>query len=484
MSKISNFIGRKHELNILNKFIKKKTASLIVIKGRRRIGKSRLIKEFALQNKVKLLRFEGLAPEEGITAQQQRNEFAKQMGFSSLVAHDWSDLFRTLAGETQKGRVVVLMDEISWMAHKDKTFLPKLKNAWDLSFKENDQLILILCGSASSWIEKNLLSSTGFVGRISFVLTLDELKLDEINCFFESKTKNISPYEILKVLSVTGGVPKYLEEIDPHLTAEDNIKDLCFIEGGLLFEEFDNIFGSSFIRKSSMYEELVRLLSGGAKEAVELAQMLNVKSMGRLSEYLDELELAGFVKRDYTWKLTSGQDAKLSKYRLSDNYLRFYLKYIDKYKTKIKRGSFIAKSLLSLPAWDTIMALQFENLVLNNRELILKNLGISPEDVVSENPYFQHGTTKQKGCQIDYMIQTKHRSLYICEIKFSKNIISHNIIAEVQQKIDALKGIKGFSYRPVLIYVGAVNKDVESSGYFVKIIDFCKLIEKGIQKLS
>lgn len=482
MTKVSTFIGRKRELNLLHKFIKKKTASLIVIKGRRRIGKSRLVKEFAIQNKIKLLSLEGLAPEDGITAQHQRNEFAKQMGFNSLMTNDWSDLFRTLAGETQKGKIMILMDEISWMAHKDKTFLPKLKNAWDLFFKDNDQLILILCGSASSWIEKNLLSSTGFVGRISFVLTLDELKLNEVSYFFENKTKNIAPYEILKVLSVTGGVPKYLEEINPHLTAEDNIKDLCFTQGGLLFEEFDNMFSSSFMRKSSMYEELVRLLSGGAREAAELTQMLNVKSVGRLSEYLDELELAGFIKRDYTWQLTSGQDAKLSKYRLSDNYLRFYLKYIDKYKTKIKRGSFITKSLLSLPAWDTIMALQFENLVLNNRDMILKTLGINPEDVLSENPYFQHGTTKQKGCQIDYMIQTKHRSLYVCEIKFSKNIINHNIITEVQQKIDALKGIKGFSYRPVLIYVGEIHKDIESSDYFVKTIDFCKLIENDMQK--
>lgn len=475
MSKTSNFIGREYELKILSKFLKKKTASLLAIKGRRRIGKSRLVAEFAARNKIKLLSFEGLAPEQGITAQDQRNEFAKQMGFNSLITNDWSDLFRTLAGEVRQGRVIVLLDEISWMAHEDTTFLPKLKNTWDLALKKNNQLILILCGSASSWIEQNLLSSTGFVGRISFTLTLEELKLDEINCFWGKKTKNISSYEILKILSITGGVPKYLEEIDLHLTAEDNIKDLCFTRGGLLFEEFDNIFGSSFMRKSDMYEKIVRLLAGGSAEAVGISKMLRVKSAGRLPEYLEELELAGFIKRDYTWKLTSGQDAKLSKYRLSDNYLRFYLKYIDKYKTQIKRDSFVVKSLASLPAWDAVMALQFENLILNNREHILKILGIRREDILSENPYFQRGNTKQKGCQIDYMIQTRHRSLYVCEIKFSKNVIGPNIIDEVQRKIYALKGLKGFSYRPVLIHAGEVHKDIEASGYFVKIIDFGKL---------
>ena len=470
---ISKFVGREQELNTLKRFTKKKTSSLLVIKGRRRIGKSRLVEEFALRNKIKLLSFEGLFPETGIGTQQQKNEFAKQMGFSGLVTNDWTDLFRALADRVQKGMVMVLFDEVSWMASGDHTFLPKLKNAWDLYFKKNNQLLLIVCGSASSWIEKNMLSSTGFVGRISFILTLEELHLNECSDFWG---RNISPTEILKILSVTGGVPKYLEEINPHLTAEENIKKLCFTKGGILFEEFENIFGSSFLRKSDMYEKAIRLLANGPKEIIEICRSLNTKHTGRLSEYLNELELSGFVKRDYTWKLETGLDTKMSKYRLSDNYLRFYLKYIDKYKTKIKRGSFNIKSLLSLPGWDTIIALQFENLVLNSRELVFKKLNIRPEDIISENPYFQHRTTRQEGCQIDYMIQTKHRSLYICEIKFSKNTIGRNVITETQKKIDALKKFKEFSFRPVLIHAGKVHKDVEESDYFVEIIDICSML--------
>lgn len=472
----SNFIGREYELEVLERFLKKKTASLLVIKGRRRIGKSRLISEFAKRNKINFLSFEGLAPDTGITAQHQKNEFAKQMGFSSLITNDWSDLFRTLGGEVATGRIIILFDEISWMAYDDATFLPKLKNAWDLLFSKNDQLLLILCGSASSWIEKNLLNSTGFVGRISHVLTVEELKLNEVKLFWGKYAKNIANNEILKILSVTGGVPKYLEEINPALTAEENIRNLCFTSGGFLFTEFNNMFASSFMRKSNMYEKIIRNLADGAKELGVLSKSLGVKSAGRLSEYLEELELAGFVKRDYTWKIVTGQDAKLSKYRLSDNYLRFYLKYIDKYRTKIIRNNFTIKSLSSLPGWDAIMALQFENLVLNNRELILKILNIRLEDLMSENPYFQRGTTKQKGCQIDYMIQVKHRSIYVCEIKCSKNIIGPKIIDEMQQKIDALKTTRDILYRPVLIHAGEVHQDVVASDYFVKIIDFMKLL--------
>lgn len=147
------------------------------------------------------------------------------------------------------------------------------------------------------------------------------------------------------------------------------------------------------------------------------------------TRYLKELELAGFIKRDYSWNITTGQDLDLSKYRLSDNYLRFYLKYIKKYKTKIERNNFDFKSLTALPEWSTILGLQFENLVLNNRQVIWQQLGIGSEDIVSENPFFQRTTKIITGCQIDYMIQTKYNCLYICEIKFSKNQISTNIIS-------------------------------------------------------
>ena len=115
------------------------------------------------------------------------------------------------------------------MGSKDPHFLGKIKDAWDLYFKKNDHLTFIICGSASAWIEKNILSSAGFVGRISLTLTLRELTLIECNQFWP---RGVSAYEKFKILSVTGGVPKYLEEINTKQSAEENIKRLCFTEGG------------------------------------------------------------------------------------------------------------------------------------------------------------------------------------------------------------------------------------------------------------
>ncbi len=122
------------------------------------------------------------------------------------------------------------------------------------------------------------------------------------------------------------------------------------------------------------------------------------------------------------------------------------------------------------------MALQFENLVLKNRGFIKEHLGINPDEVVSDNPFFQRTTARLPGCQIDYLIQTKFRTLYICEIKFKKNEIGTEIISERNKKIDNLRYPKGFSCRPILIHVNGVHEDVVTSAYFSDIIDFSLLL--------
>ncbi|WP_246226392.1 ATP-binding protein [Wolbachia endosymbiont of Madathamugadia hiepei] len=224
------------------------------------------------------------------------------------------------------------------------------------------------------------------------------------------------------------------------------------------------------MRKTAFYKQIVRALSTGAKEQEEICAALDIARHGRISEYLYELELAGFITKDHTWNIKTGIDSRLRRYRLQDNYLRFYLKYIEKNLGKINRDTYSMGLLASLPEWHTIIGLQFENLVLNNRKSIHNILGI--DGIVSENPFFQRKTSNSAGCQIDYMIQTKFNTLYICEIKFSKNKIGHSIIQEVQTKIDTLNRPKGFSCRPVLIHVNGVSDDVIDSDYFSNIIDF------------
>jgi len=470
------FIGREKELQRLKELKSKSIASFVVVRGRRRIGKTRLINEFG-KSFDKFYSFTGLAPDKKTTNQDQLDEFSRQMtrAFHTYVANftDWSDAFFALSNQVQSGSILLLFDEISWIGSEDHTFLPKIKNLWDLYLKKNDKLIFIICGSVSSWIEKNIMQSTGFVGRISFTITLNELPLHVCRKFWP---KNISAYEIFKVLAVTGGVPKYLEEIDPKKNAEDNIRRLCFTQGGLLVEEFEQIFSNTFLRNSEAYVEILNTLGNGAKTAQEIVASINALHKGRIYEYLEELSLAGFVTRDYTWDLKTGRDLKSSNFRLSDNYIRFYIKYIAKNLNKISRELYAHKSLTSLNEWDCIMGLQFENLVINNRQTLQKALDILPEEILNANPYFQNKTSKQNGCQIDYMLQTKHNCLYVCEIKYSKHPIGIEVIEEVQKKISALHLPKGMSCRAVLIHVNGVTKNLIEEDYFATIIDFSEML--------
>jgi AAA+ ATPase superfamily predicted ATPase len=472
----SPFIGREQEIARLKGLLEKRSSSLIVVRGRRRIGKSRLLAEFGKE--MKSFFFSGMPPVKKTNAKLQREEFAKQMerlGLPGVKADDWGNLFWTLSKHVEQGRVLVVFDEISWMGGKDPTFLGKLKTAWDMYFSKNPHLILALCGSISSWIEENILSNTGFVGRISIDLVLGELPLDACKAFWHPKEKRVSPFEKFKILSVTGGVPRYLEEIKPNQPAEKNIQDICFTSGGLLVREFDVIFSDLFSRKSSSYKEIVTCLADGPKEIKEIRNELKKSRGGTYSKYLDDLVKAGFVQRDFSWSLKNGKKGEMSRFRLSDNYLRFYLKYILKNLSKIENGTF-TPSLTHFSGWESIMGLQFENLVVHNRKTVWKLLNILPDEIVMDGPFFQKETNRNPGCQIDYLIQTRFNTLYVCEIKFSKKPIDKKVIQDVEEKIKRLKAPRHFSMRPILIHVNGVDDSLIDEGYFDKIIDFGQLL--------
>lgn len=469
------FYGRTRELAVLRELLDKRTASLVVITGRRRIGKTRLIEEFG--KAIKTYLFTGLPPEERVTGQVDRDHFSRQLeqqtGLKGIKGEDWDDLFLNLAQFVTKGQILVVFDEINWMGKKDPSFLGKLKTAWDTYFSKNPKLIMILSGSMSGWIEKHILKSTGFFGRITMEMKLDELPLPVCNQFWGSRKNTIAAYEKFKVLSVIGGIPRYLEEINPALSAEENIRRLCFRKEGLLFREYDRICTELFARRGDSYEKILKRLAQGAATLEDIYETLEIDKSGTISQYLEDLEAVGYISRDHTWNLKSKKVSPISHYRLCDNYLRFYLRYISGQKAAIERGAELIP-----PNWFSIMGLQFENLVLNNRRSLFRLLDIAIEDVVIDNPYFQTRTKSREGSQIDYLIQTRHQNLYICEIKFQKDPIQKSIVDEVQEKVNRMKIPTGFSHRTVLIHVNGVTDSIVDCGYFAKIIDFGQLLEE------
>lgn len=479
------FVGRRKELGELLQLSKRNIASLVVIKGRRRIGKSRLVQQFAEKSHARFYSFAGSAPvPDKTTAQDQRVNFAEQYAAqfgSTLPADNWYAMLVTLAERVNKGRTIILLDEISWMANGDHNFLGKLKTVWDSYFSKNPDLILVLCGSISMWIEKNILSNTAFVGRINLNLTLGELSLAESNALLKTRNFNVAPMGKFMVLAVTGGIPWYIEQIDGSLSASENIQRLCFSPNGILVTEFSTIFNDLFKNgRREICRKIVEYLASGPAEQADIARHLNYEQSGALSSYLKDLIEAGFVSRDNDWDFVSGKIGKLSRYRLRDNYLRFYLKYIEPQKEKIEKGKYEAmSSITSLPGWDGIMGLQFENLVVNNHQQLLKQLHLRPEEMEFHNPYFQHTTARQPGCQIDYLIQSKFHDLYVCEIKFAQRPLGTAVIKEVEKKIKALKRPRNFACIPVLIQVGDTAQAVMDKDFFWQIVNFADLLEES-----
>ncbi|MBB71200.1 MAG: ATPase [Legionellales bacterium] len=474
----TKFIGREEELATFNELLKKKTSTLMVIKGRRRIGKTSLIEKFA-EGKP-FLRFVGLAPVDGVTAQSQRDEFARllaeQTDLPQIETDDWSQLFALLGQFVKQGRHIILFDEITWMAERDPTFLSKLKNAWELYYKQNPQLILVLCSSISAWVEEHILSSTGYFGRIAKKITLKELPLRCCNDLLDAVGFKRSVHEKFMMLSLTGGVPWYIELIEPKRSAFENINELCFNEDGILVDEHRYIFHDLFGKRSAVYEKITEYLANGAAEYSAIADGISYASSGTLTSYLSELIESGYVRQTMSWSIKTGKPTKTACYRLADNYLRFYYKYIQPKLDLIKNGQYKNIAIGSLPGMNSMLGFQFEALVINNADLLHQILHLRPEEITISSPYYQTATKQRQGCQIDYLIQTRLNTLFVCEIKFSSSPLTTKVIQEVEEKIKRMATPKNFTCVPILIHVNGVSDEVLDADYFYRIVDFADLL--------
>jgi len=472
------FVGRKEELKSLEALLRKKTPSLVTCRGRRRIGKSTLIREFA-KRADRLIAIEGLPPRIGLSNSDQLKAFslqlAQQTAIPTVELINWPQAFQLLASAVRDEWTVILLDEISWLGGFDPDFPGYLKTAWDTLFKQHPRLILVLCGSVSAWIAKNILENTGFVGRDSWDILLEELPLCDCNRFWGKAADRIRSYEKLAVLSVTGGVPKYLEELDPAFSADENIRRLCFQREGILFREYDQIFSDVFGKRAEAYKSIVAALVHSSRSLSEISATIGKDRSGHLSRHLDELVQAGFLARDRVFDPKTVRPRRVEKYRLRDNYTRFFLRYVAPRRDAIEAGLLRGLSLDQLPEWETVLGLQFENLVLNNTLSLVRHLGLERTPLLSAAPYSQRPTARKQGCQIDLLIRTRH-AVYVVEIKFRKSI-SISVIDEVQDKVLRLPANHKLSVRTALVYEGSLDPRVESEGYFDFVIPFEQLLK-------
>ena len=475
------FIGREREIEDLTGFWGRDQGVLITCRGRRRIGKSTLISEFASRTAKTFISIVGLAPRKGMTDARQRRNFCEKIAEYAerdyVAADTWSKAFRQLDELlVDCGRTVVLLDEISWMGGYDLDFAGYFKEAWDTYLHRHRDLIVVLCGSVSAWIAENILNSTGFVGRDSFDIELGELSLADSVKLFGPMSERLSTTEKLDLLSLTGGVPKYLEEVRPELSVDDNYRRLCFLPRSLLFREFNETFREVFGVRMTTRGRILRLLLDGGLSSSELAEQEGKQPNGTYADALRDLQLAGFVAEDAGLSPLTGKPVKQSRYRVKDNYARFYLKNIEPRAAAIKAGLFEFSSLEQLNGWDSILGLQFQNLILNHVTDLFPRLGLGKSLVLSAAPYVQNATKRNRGCQIDLLIRTE-RMLMVVEVKRKKQI-GHEIIAEVEEKVRRLRHDRRLSIRTALVYDGNLSASVPADRYFDFIVPVDELFSR------
>ena len=244
----------------------------------------------------------------------------------------------------------------------------------------------------------------------------------------------------------------------------------------MLFNEFDSIFHDIFSGRAGTCRDIVRTLVAGPRTVQEVGRALGIGRGGSLSAALEDLEGAGFIRKDVSFDPLSGKSrARDIRFRLSDNYLRFYLKYVEPLREQVKKGLFQFSPLETLQAWDTIMGLQFENLVLGSLPAIFARAGLANVPVLNAGPYSQNKTRRRQGCQIDLLIRT-NQSLYVFETKFQKRIPA-KVISEMKEKVRRLHTPRGLSVRAGLIYEGELAPEILRSDYFDLLIPAADLLK-------
>jgi AAA+ ATPase superfamily predicted ATPase len=461
----SKLIGRESEIALLtDKYLTNKS-ELVVLYGRRRVGKSSLIQEFSARrgSKAISLYFEGL---ERQRTSSQIAHFAKQLKNQIndpllQIANftDWHSIFDFLSRyfEQQKSKTIITLDEFQWLAANQSRLVALIKFYWDNHWKKQN-VMLILCGSIASFMVKKVLRSKALYGRFTLQINLKKLSPSDARDFFP---RSKSADEIVRYLTIFGGVPKYLEELTLSKSLEQNIENLLFSENGLFLEEFDKIFNVHF-KEPRTYLAIVRALSNGPMNLEEIATALKVKSSGGLKVYLDNLEMAEFIRPNFSQPFKN----KRSGYRIADEFILFYLKFILPNKRLIFAGGgrnlLINKISKQLVPW---FGLALENYLINNALFLAARLDFA-DKVESYGTYLD----SSKKVQIDLVYLRSDKTITVCEIEFRTEKISTQVIPEFEEKLKRIKVPRLHSVTKVLVAANGASKELMAARYFDKII--------------
>jgi uncharacterized protein len=365
---MEKIIGRKEEMKLLDGAMKSKEAELVAVYGRRRVGKTFLIRSFLQDH----LAFE-LTGMYGSGMKEQLQQFSKslQQASGSVLSLtppvNWMDAFHALEKfleqKSKKRKWVVFLDEFPWLDSRKSGFLSAFEHFWNVWASRQTNLVVVICGSAASWMIRNIVNSKGGLhGRITQKIRLLPFTLAETESYLKSLGSKLDRYQVLQIYMAIGGIPQYLKGVGKGNSAMQVIEKICFTKDGLLVGEFNNLYGSLFEIADNhvkVVNELAKKAKGMTRQ--EIIQSCGLSSGGRTSLMLEELEESGFLRSVIPYNKTSNDAI----YRLIDEFSIFYLKFMSKSKflgtdswAKLSAGSvyriwtgmaFEAVKLMNLP---------------------------------------------------------------------------------------------------------------------------------------
>ncbi|GHT22270.1 hypothetical protein FACS189430_03790 [Bacteroidia bacterium] len=430
----TRIIGRKLEINKLQDLYKSSKSEFVAIYGRRRVGKTFLVRE--LLEKEFVFDLAGLA--KGSLNEQLMNFHFTLKRLSDKefsVPKSWLEAFEQLIALLQnstKKRKVVFIDEISWLDTHKSGFLTALEHFWNGWACSKRDVMLIVCGSATSWIVKNLINNHGgLYDRITATIELLPFTLHETELFLKSKKIHWTHYQIAEIYMIMGGIPFYLDKLKQGKGVSQNIDNLLFSKNAELKKEFQNLFVSLFDHAEN-YEKMVEILSSNRngltrKEILEKAKM---KSGNKITTILNNLEYSGFI-RSYS------QPTKRTEiiYQLIDSFTLFY--YYFMHKNNFRDEKFWTNTI-NTSQHNTWAGLSFEILCLLHVREIKKKLEVLG---VQSSEYAWRSHNAEQNVQIDLLLDRADNIINLCEIKYSKLTysITRNYEEKLREKIEIFR---------------------------------------------
>ncbi len=410
-------IGREEEQRILQRALDSPDAEMVAVIGRRRVGKTFLIKSF--YKKKILFEITGVqnsSPREQLTLFNNVLNEASNATIPLPVPQDWLEAFNRLSIFLEsklhrRKKSVIFFDELPWLAAQRSGFVKALGYFWN-SWAVNQNIVIVICGSAASWMIKNIINNTGgLYNRVTKRIALQPFTLAETKLFLNSRGVSLPHYHLVQIYMAMGGIPHYLKEVEAGKSATQIIDQLCFSQNGLLRDEFSRLYPALFVNAEN-HLNIIRILAtkkyGLTRQ--EIIQTGKLPNGGGLTKTLEELIQSGFVTSFQPF----GKKIKDTLFRLTDEYSLFYLQFIEQYKNEGKQTWHLLSQTQSYKTWS---GYAFENICLKHIPQIKKALGISGVFSTTSS-FYKKGDKQEKGCQIDLVINRNDQVINLCEIKF------------------------------------------------------------------